>query len=161
MVQRVQLGRSRPCCSPELRDEDGNWASGIDHAADGGDQGVCLKISAYARIRAASTLSPAAWTIRKGSALLALTSGASDIKRLLGDIDPEYSLTHPITKVIQTCNTAPHRALLYTGSAACHVPRYRPACTAEQEKAGPQLSNWLSRPQSPDWLTAFLAAQRI
>ena|SRR5690349_13898411 len=92
---------------------------------------------------------------------LPLTSGASGIQRLFGDIDPKYSRIHPITTVIQACSTAPHRALLYAGPAACHVPRYRSAYTAEQEKAGPQLPNWLSRPQSPDWLTAFLAAQRI
>src|SRR3954453_18635692 len=105
-------------------------------------------------------LSPAARVVRKGLALLALTSGASGIQRLFGDIAPKYSRIHPITTVIQACSTAPHRALLYAGSAACHVPRYHSAYTAEQEKAGPQLPNWLSRPQSPDWLTAFLAAQR-
>jgi hypothetical protein len=97
---------------------------------------------------------------RKGSALLALTSGASDIKRLLGDIDREYSLTHPITKVIQTCNTAPHRALLYTGSAACRVPRYCPAYTAEQEKTGPQLSNWLSC-SATIWMRSRIASPEM
>jgi hypothetical protein len=37
-------------------------------------------------------------------------------------------------------NKAPRRTTLYAGSAACRVPGYRPASTAELGEAGPYLA---------------------